>query len=63
MHGNVLQWVQGCFSGSYSRLPTDGSAYQEAVPLKTAGLFPDMVGTNLALIAWFVVAIGVLLPP
>jgi formylglycine-generating enzyme required for sulfatase activity len=63
MHGNVLQWVQGCFSGSYSRLPTDGSAYQEAVPLKTAGPFPDMVGTNLALIAWFVVAIGVLLPP
>jgi formylglycine-generating enzyme required for sulfatase activity len=46
MHGNVLQWVQDCFSGSYSRLPTDGSAYQEAVPLKTAGPFPDMVGTN-----------------
>jgi formylglycine-generating enzyme required for sulfatase activity len=48
MHGNVLQWVQDCFAGSYSGLPTDGSAYEEAVQLKTAGPFPslDMTGTN-----------------
>jgi formylglycine-generating enzyme required for sulfatase activity len=48
MHGNVLQWVQDCFAGSYSGLPTDGSAYEEAVQLKTHGPFPstDMIGTN-----------------
>jgi formylglycine-generating enzyme required for sulfatase activity len=48
MHGNVLQWVQDCFSESYAGLPTDGSAYEEAVKLKTAGPFPslDMTGTN-----------------
>jgi hypothetical protein len=48
MHGNVLQWVQDCFAGSYSGLPTDGSAYEEAVQLKTPGPFPtaDMTGTN-----------------
>jgi formylglycine-generating enzyme required for sulfatase activity len=34
MHGNVLQWVQDCFSPSYSGLPTDGSAYKADVPLK-----------------------------
>ena len=26
MHGNVVQWVQDCFSNSYSKHPTDGSA-------------------------------------
>ena len=26
MHGNVLQWVQDCFSNSFSKHPTDGSA-------------------------------------
>ena len=48
MHGNVLQWVQDCFAGSYAGLPADGSAYEEAVPLKTAGPFPgsDMTGTS-----------------
>ena len=47
-HGNVLQWVQDCFAASYSGLPADGSAYEEAVVLKTAGPFPwfDMTGTN-----------------
>ena len=48
MHGNVLQWVQDCFAASYSGLPADGSAYEEAVVLKTAGPFPwfDMSGTS-----------------
>jgi formylglycine-generating enzyme required for sulfatase activity len=48
MHGNVLQWVQDCFAASYSGLPADGSAYEEAVVLNTAGPFPwfDMSGTN-----------------
>lgn len=27
MHGNVLQWVEDCFSPTYSGLPGDGSAY------------------------------------
>jgi Uncharacterized conserved protein len=37
-----------CFAESYSGLPTDGSAYEEAVQLKTHGPFPstDMAGTN-----------------
>ena len=34
MHGNVMQWVEDCFSDSYSGLPTDGSAYKEEVTLK-----------------------------
>jgi hypothetical protein len=46
MHGNVLQWVQDCFASSYSGLPTDGSAYQEAIQLKTDVPFPNMIGTN-----------------
>jgi len=29
MNGNVLQFVQDCFSPSYTGLPTDGSAYQK----------------------------------
>ena len=27
MHGNVLEYVQDCFSSDYSRLPRDGSAF------------------------------------
>jgi formylglycine-generating enzyme required for sulfatase activity len=46
MHGNVLQWVQDCFVSSYSGLPTDGSAYQEAIQLKTDVPFPNMIRTN-----------------
>jgi formylglycine-generating enzyme required for sulfatase activity len=34
MHGNVLQWVEDCFSESYNGLPTDGSAYKAEVTLK-----------------------------
>jgi formylglycine-generating enzyme required for sulfatase activity len=28
MHGNVLEWVQDCYSPSYQSLPTDGSAHE-----------------------------------
>ena len=34
MHGNVLEWVEDCFSNSYSELPTDGSAYTKDVVLE-----------------------------
>jgi formylglycine-generating enzyme required for sulfatase activity len=39
MNGNVMQWVQDCFSPSfsYAGLPTDGSAYQDLVTLKLSG--------------------------
>jgi formylglycine-generating enzyme required for sulfatase activity len=45
MHGNVLQWVQDCFT-DYSRLPTDGSAYVAAIQLKKKVPFPYMTGTS-----------------
>jgi len=45
MHGNVLQWVQDCFSG-YAGLATDGSAYETAVALKEPVPFGGMVGTS-----------------
>jgi formylglycine-generating enzyme required for sulfatase activity len=34
MHGNVMQWVEDCFSDSYSGLPTDGSAHKAELTLK-----------------------------
>jgi formylglycine-generating enzyme required for sulfatase activity len=48
MHGNVLQWVQDCFAPSYAGLPTDGSAYERIVELKTTGPGPlsRMTGTS-----------------
>jgi formylglycine-generating enzyme required for sulfatase activity len=45
MQGNVLQWVQDCFS-PYEGLATDGSAYEAAIELKGAVPFPSMTGTN-----------------
>lgn len=45
MHGNVLQYVQDCFASSYSGLPTDGSAFETVVPLKTAP-YSWMTGTS-----------------
>jgi formylglycine-generating enzyme required for sulfatase activity len=45
MHGNVMQWVEDCFSDSYFGLPTDGSAYKTDVTLKIeAGRFSWMNG-------------------
>jgi formylglycine-generating enzyme required for sulfatase activity len=46
MQGNVLQWLQDCFASSYSGLPTDGSAYEAVVQLKTAGDLSYMSGTS-----------------
>jgi formylglycine-generating enzyme required for sulfatase activity len=46
MHGNVLQWVQDCFAGSYSKTAADGTAYETVVQLKEAGPFADMTGTS-----------------
>jgi formylglycine-generating enzyme required for sulfatase activity len=49
MHGNVLQWVPGCFEEDYPELPSDGSAYEKVFQLKTPGPFPkvyDMAGTS-----------------
>ena len=28
MHGNVLEWVQDCWNGSYGGAPSDGSAWE-----------------------------------
>jgi len=46
MHGNVLQYVEDCFSNSYSELPVDGSAYKVDVQLKMTGRFSFMNGTS-----------------
>jgi len=46
MHGNVQQWVQDCFANSYAGLPTDGSAYEVAVPLKMEGRYAVMNGKS-----------------
>ena len=48
MNGNVMQWVQDCFapSFSYAGMPTDGSAYKEAVTLKLTGDLEVMNGTS-----------------
>jgi formylglycine-generating enzyme required for sulfatase activity len=46
MHGNVLQWVQDCFSSSYSGLSADGSAYETVVQLEKAIPFSYMAGTS-----------------
>ena len=42
MNGNVMQWVEDCFSNSYQDLPTDGSAYKKEVVLKMTGRFSFM---------------------
>lgn len=48
MNGNVMQWVQDCFapSFSYTGLPTDGSAYKDAVTLKLSGDLAVMNGSS-----------------
>ncbi|HEV7510271.1 MAG TPA: formylglycine-generating enzyme family protein [Candidatus Acidoferrum sp.] len=46
MHGNVLQWVEDCFANDYSDLPSDGTAYIAALPLKTSGDFAYMNATS-----------------
>jgi len=46
MCGNVMQWVDDCFSVSYSGLPTNGSAYKNQMQLKLAGNMNVMNGKN-----------------
>jgi len=47
MHGNVMQWVEDCFSRSYTGLPTDGSSYKTDVTLTMQeGRFSWMNGEN-----------------
>lgn len=46
MHGNVMTWVEDCFSNTYAGLPTDGSAYAVASPIQATGYFAFMNGTN-----------------
>ncbi len=46
MSGNVLQWVQDCFSNSYAELPVDGSAYKTQVKLNLKGDLAEMSGTE-----------------
>jgi formylglycine-generating enzyme required for sulfatase activity len=46
MNGNVMQWVEDYFSGSYSNLPVDGSAYKDTVAIKMEGRMSWMNGKN-----------------
>ena len=46
MNGNVLQWVEDCFSASYDGLPTNGSAYTGNVQLKMPAEFASMNGKS-----------------
>lgn len=48
MNGNVTQWVQDCFapSFSYTGMPTDGSAYKDAIALKLSGDLAVMNGSS-----------------
>jgi formylglycine-generating enzyme required for sulfatase activity len=47
VNGNVMQWVQDCFSNAYTTTPMDGSAYEADLPLaKMTGNLSFMNGTN-----------------
>jgi formylglycine-generating enzyme required for sulfatase activity len=46
MHGNVLQFVDDCFSNSYLGLPVDGSSYKVEVVLKMKGELASMNATT-----------------
>lgn len=47
MHGNVLQWVQDCFSNGYTGNPGDGSAFREEALIATmTGNLSWMNGTS-----------------
>jgi formylglycine-generating enzyme required for sulfatase activity len=43
MNGNVLQWVDDCFSKTYEELPTDGSAYKKDMLLDSTGKMSWMI--------------------
>jgi formylglycine-generating enzyme required for sulfatase activity len=46
MNGDVLQWVQDCFSTSYAALPSDGSPNEASVTLKLSGDLSFMNGKS-----------------
>jgi formylglycine-generating enzyme required for sulfatase activity len=46
MSGNVLQWVEDCFSPSYSGLPADGAPFQTARAIVATGDLKDLTGTS-----------------
>ena len=46
MQGNVMQWVQDCFSATYDGLPVDGSAYESVTTLNLSGDLAVMNGTS-----------------
>lgn len=47
MNGNVMQWVQDCFSKNYAGLPTDGSAFEADGPVTgMTGNLSAMNGTS-----------------
>jgi formylglycine-generating enzyme required for sulfatase activity len=46
MHGNVMQWVEDCFSNTYAGLPVNGSAFVVSAPIHVTGEFASMNGTN-----------------
>jgi formylglycine-generating enzyme required for sulfatase activity len=49
-HGNVMQWVEDCFSNFYAGAPTDGSAFQANVPVTgMTSYLSYMNGTNSCL--------------
>ena len=46
MNGNVWQWVDDCYSATYSGLPTDGTAYKNNTSLDSTGKYPWMLLKN-----------------
>lgn len=44
MQGNVLQYVEDCFSPTVTQIPADGSAYKEDVVLQMTGRLSFMNG-------------------
>ena len=46
MSGNVLQWVEDCFSPSYAGLPVDGSAFTTARLIVASGDLAELAGTS-----------------
>lgn len=46
MNGNVWQWVEDCYSATYSNLPDDGSPYRENVSIDSANKFEWMLLKN-----------------
>ena len=44
MHGDVMQWVEDCFSPTYAGLPTDGSAFRADTPV--TGMTGNLASMN-----------------